>query len=126
MNDLTPRTTQEIRKTGVVGVGSSIAGVGLLILNGLSGGLLGIIGGGVVTLAGLGIMGSKEPSDKKMGGLVTAAGAVTAAASVMHIIPGLGGLAGLGQAALWISGIGLLGMGIYNLVRFGKGLKSRG
>lgn len=126
MNDLVPRSTQEIRKSGVVGVGSSIAGVGLLVLNALSGGLLGIIGGGLVALGGLGVMNSHEAVDKKMGGLVTAAGAVTVAASLFHMIPGLHGLAGLGSFALWASGLGLLGVGIYNIVRFVKGLKSRG
>jgi hypothetical protein len=126
MNDLVPKTTQEIRKTGVVGVGSSIAGVGLLVLNALSGGWLGIIGGGLVALGGLGIMNSNEAVDKRMGGLVTAAGAVTAAASILHLIPGLRGLAGLGQFVLWGAGIGLLGVGIYNIIRFVKGLKSRG
>lgn len=126
MNDLVPKSTQEIRKSGVVGVGSAIAGAGLLILNAVSGGWLGIIGGGIVTLGGLGIMNSKESVDKRMGGLVTAAGAVTAAASILHLIPGLRGLAGLGQFVLWASGIGLLGVGIYNIIRFVKGLKSRG
>lgn len=125
MNDLVPKSTQEIRKTGVVGVGSSIAGVGLLVLNALSGGWLGIIGGGLVALGGLGIMNSSETADKRMGGLVTAAGAVTAVASIFRLI-GLRGLGALGSGALWVAGFGLLGVGIYNIIRFVKGLKSRG
>ncbi len=126
MNDLTPKTTQEIRKSGVVGVGSSIAGAGLLILNAFAGGWGGLIVGGLVGLGGFGIMGSKEGSDKKMGGLVLTAGAVTAVVSLTRIIFGGNFISGLGSFALWASGIGLLGLGVYNIVRFVKGLKSRG
>jgi hypothetical protein len=129
MNDLVPATTQEVRKAGMVGVGSGVAGLGLLILNGFTGGWGGIIVGGIVTVGGLSIMGSKgsaNAGDKRLGGLITAAGAVTAGAALCQVLPGLQWLKGLGSAALWISGAGLLGLGIWNIIKFVKGLKSRG
>jgi hypothetical protein len=128
MNDLVPATTQEVRKAGMVGVGSGVAGLGLLILNGFTGGWGGLVVGAIVGIGGLSIMGSKgssNPGDKRLGGLITAAGAVTAGAALLKII-GLGGIAWLGSAALWISGAGLLGLGIWNIIKFVKGLKSRG
>jgi hypothetical protein len=128
MNDLTPKTTQEVRRFGMVGVGAGISGLGLLILNGFSGGWGGLVVGALVALGGFGIMGSKgssDPKDKRLGGLVTAAGVVTAGASLLSILHFLGPLAALGQFVLWGSGIGLLGLGIWNIIKFVKGLKSR-
>ncbi len=128
MNDLVPATTQEVRKSGMVGVGAGVSGLGLLILQGFSHGWGGLIVGPLVLLGGLGIMGSKDASnaaDRRLGGLIATAGAVTAGASILKII-GLKGLAGLGTFALWGSGIALLGIGIWNIVKFVKGLKSRG
>jgi hypothetical protein len=129
MNDLVPATTQEVRKAGMVGVGAGVSGLGLLILQGLAHGWGGLIVGPLVLLGGLSIMGSKASSssgDKRLGGIVTAAGAVTAAAALFQVLPGFQGLAGLGQIALWLSGAGLLGLGIWNVIKFVKGLKSRG
>lgn len=126
MNDLTPRSSQEIRRAGMVGVGSGISGLGLLILNGFSKGWGGAIVGGLVIMGGIGLMGSKDQGDRRLGGLVTAAGAVTAAAAVLKYIGPLRGLAHMGSFVLWGAGAALLGVGIYNIVKFVKGLKSRG
>ncbi len=129
MNDLVPASTQEVRKAGMVGVGSGVSGLGLLILNGFSHGWGGLVVGPLVLLGGLGMMGSKnssDPADRRLGGLVTAAGAVTTGAALCQVLPGLQGLAGLGSLVLWGSGIALLGIGIWNIVKFVKGLKSRG
>jgi hypothetical protein len=112
----------------MVGVGAGVAGVGLLVLNAFSGGWAGLVVGGLVVLGGLGIMGSKgssDPKDKRLGGLVATAGAVTAGAALFQVLPGLQGLHNLGSFVLWASGIGLLGLGIWNIVKFVKGLKSR-
>jgi hypothetical protein len=125
MNDLTPKTTQEVRRYGMVGVGAGISGLGLLILNDFAGGWGGLVVGGLVALGGLGIMGSKDGKDKRLGGLVTAAGAVTAGAALFQVLPGFQGLAHLGSFVLWASGIGLLGLGVWNIIKFVKGLKSR-
>lgn len=110
MSDIVPRS--QVSKSGVKGVGAIAGGVGLLILSSM-GGVLGLIAGGVLTVAGLALSSSK--SDRTAGVVTAAAGIVTAASA---IIPGLDWL-------MWLPGIGLVGAGIYSLVKFFRGMKSR-
>ena len=110
MSDIVPRN--QVTKSGVKGVGAVAGGVGLLLLVSLHG-ILGILAGGVITVVGLALSGSK--SDRASGIVTTVAGVVTMAAA---LIPGLRWL-------MWIPGIGLLGAGIYSLVKAFRGMKSR-
>ena len=110
MSDIVPRN--QVTKSGVKGVGAVAGGVGLLLLVSLHG-ILGILAGGVITVVGLALSGSK--SDRTSGIVTTVAGVVTMAAA---LIPGLRWL-------MWIPGIGLLGAGIYSLVKAFRGMKSR-
>ena len=113
MSDIVPRN--QVTKSGVKGVGAVAGGAGLLVLAAVTsiGLLAGLVAGGVITVVGLALSGSK--SDRASGIVTTVAGVVTMAAA---LIPGLRWL-------MWIPGIGLLGAGIYSLVKAFRGMKSR-
>lgn len=106
---------QLVKKAGQ-GVGSIAGGVALLALSSLSGGLGGLVLGGVVTLAGVGISTSAE--DRKTGVITTAAGI----AAIVGSLPLVGGLA---QGLMTVAGIGLLVSGGLSIYAFFKKLKER-
>jgi len=110
MSDIVPRS--QVSKSGVKAVGAIAGGVGLLVLAGFHG-LLGIVAGGVITVVGLALSGSK--SDRTAGVVTTVAGIATLATA---LIPSL-------RFLMVIPGIGLLGAGIWSVVKFFRGLKSR-
>jgi hypothetical protein len=110
MSDIVPRSV--LTKQGVKGVGAVAGGVVLLALAG--GGLFGIVVGAVLALGGLALSGSRSD---RTAGIVTA---VVGAATLLTGIFG-GPLAWLMRAA----GIVFLGGGIYLLVKFFRGLRSR-
>ncbi len=111
MSDIVPRS--EVTKSGVKGVGALAGGVGLLILNALHP-LAAIIVGGVLTVGGLAFTtGTKK--DRTAGAVTMGAGILTALAG---LIPGF-------HFLLWLPGIGLLGAGVYSIIKFIRGLKTR-
>jgi hypothetical protein len=110
MSDIVPRSV--LTKQGVKGVGAVAGGVVLLALAG--GGLFGIVVGAVLALGGLALSGSRSD---RTAGIVTA---VVGAATLLTGIFG-GPLAWLMRAA----GFVFLGGGIYLLVKFFRGLRSR-
>lgn len=110
--DIVP--TRTLVKQGTAGVGGVVAGAVLLLLGGL-GPIGGAIIGGILALGGLGVAASSK-EDRTAGGIMAGAGVLT-------ILSGIGW--GLGGTLLWISGIGLLGLGAYSLYKFIKGLRSR-
>ncbi len=111
MSDIVPRSS--LTRTGVKGVSALAGGVGLLILNALHP-LAAIIVGGVLTVGGLAFTtGTKK--DKTAGIVTMGAGILTGLAG---LIPGL-------HFLLFLPGIGLLGAGIYSLVKFLRGMKTR-
>ena len=112
--EMVPR--DKLTKQGLNGLVSVAGGVGALVLNALAAGLPGVIVGGIITVAGLALSGSKH--ERGVGVATTVVGAATIAASV-------GILGGLVHGVLWIGGLGLLGVGIYSLVKFFRGLKTR-
>jgi len=112
MGDLVPR--KELTKQGVQGVGGVGGGILLLVLS--AGGIGAAIIGGLIAIAGLAMSRSKE--DRVPGYVVTAAGAL----GVLSVIPGLGGVAG---TLLTISGIGLLALGGWKLIKFIMNLRKR-
>ncbi|MEE8441807.1 MAG: hypothetical protein V3S41_08810 [Spirochaetia bacterium] len=106
--------TKKLVKQGTTGVGGVVGGAALLILGGLPG-LFGIIVGGLLALGGFGVAASSK-EDRTVAGIVGGVGVLT-------ILSGIG--LGLGGTLLWISGVGLLGLGAYNLFKFIRGLRSR-
>ncbi|MFA6508264.1 MAG: hypothetical protein WCT14_19330 [Treponemataceae bacterium] len=120
MNDVVPSRT--LTKYGVAAVGGIAGGVGLMVLNFLTGfPIIGLIAGGVVALVGLGAMASPAAEDKRAGGIATAAGGLT----VLSHFSFLGPIAGIAGSLVSVGIIGLLGMGAWNAYKFVKGLKSR-
>lgn len=115
MNDIVP--TNVLAKQGVAAVGGIAGGLGLMVLGSLPW-IFGIAAGGVVAIVGLSALSSHEAADKRVGVLVTGAGAL----AILSKLPFLGGIAG---GLLGLGTIGLLGMGIWNAWKFMKGLKSR-
>jgi hypothetical protein len=117
MNDIVP-TTNVLAKQGVTAVGGVVGGIVLLILGHLPS-IFGIVAGALVGVIGLGAMGSKEPTDRRAGLIATIAGGLT----ILSKVPFLSGIAG---GLLGIATVGLLGMGIWNGIKFFRGLKKRG
>jgi len=110
MSDIVPRSV--LAKQGVQGVGAVAGGVVLFVLAG--GGWFGIIAGAILTLGGLALSGSK--SDRT-------AGIVTAVVGAATLLTGI-----FGGPFMWLmkaAGFVFLGGGIYLLVKFFQGLRSR-
>jgi hypothetical protein len=114
MSDIEPRS--QVSKNGMKGVGALAGGVGLVVLSAL-GPLLGLIAGGVLTVVGLSLSGSK--SDRTAGIVTAGAGIVTAGIAVLSFLGAhLNGL-------LAIPGVVLIGAGIWSLIKFFRGVRSR-
>ena len=114
MGDVVPRN--ELTKQGMRGVGGVAGGVALLIVSALSGSIVGgLVIGGLVALVGL-IM-TRDKADRKAGLVALGAGALTV---VGLAIPPIGGLA---RILLTISGIGLIGAGVFSLIKFIRNLR---
>jgi hypothetical protein len=112
MSDIEPRS--QVTRSGMKGVGAVAGGAGLLVLAGISAiPLIGIIAGAVIAAVGLALMTSR--SDRTAGVVTAIAGAATLLGA---IIPHLRWL-------IWLPGIALLGVGIYSLIKFFRGVKSR-
>jgi hypothetical protein len=118
VNDIVPKET--LVKQGSKGIGGVLGGAGILVLNAVTGAMIpGLIVGGALTVGGLGIAASSR-EDKVAGTVAAGAGALTVVASLP--IPLLSSAAG---GLMWLSGLGLVGAGVYGLIKFFKGLKSR-
>jgi hypothetical protein len=126
MTDIEPRgrsgytPTRILAKQGVTAIGSLIGGAGLLIAGALPP-VIGIVLGGVAVLVGVAAARSADRGDRKIGALAAAAGGLTILSRIGILKP----LAGLAGTLLTIGAIGLLAAGIWNGVKFLKGLKSR-
>jgi hypothetical protein len=113
MGDIVPRDS--IVKYGMNAAGGVIGGILMLSLRHLPF-VPALIVGGIFALAGLLITRSRE--DRTTGSVLAGAGILIAVAG----IPVIGAIAGF---LMVISGIGLLAIGVVNIVRFFKGLRSR-
>jgi hypothetical protein len=109
MSDIVSRS--EVTKSGVKAVGAIAGGVTLLILAAVP--LFGIIAGGVLLVAGLALSSSK--SDRTAGIVTAVVGAASLVTGIFH------GVSWIMQAA----GILFIGTGIYALVKFFRGMKTR-
>jgi hypothetical protein len=123
-DSLTPATRQETTKSGVRALGGIGGAIALGIVQMLSQGVFGIVIGGVSALLGLSALKSESKADK-MGGIIALG------AGIFVGVPALLGLLGvgfLGQFTGFIMGAGglaLLGYGIFNLVKFIKGMQAQ-
>ena len=118
MNDLEPYgSTSSLSKKGVTAIGGIVGGIALFVLGGL-GTVVGLIAGGLIGVAGLSELKSTDPPDKRVGTVIALAGALT----IVSKIPFVGALA---KPLLFVGAIGLLGIGIWNGIKFLKGLKER-
>jgi hypothetical protein len=116
MSEIVPRS--QLTRQGVKGVAAAAGGLGLIILSSL-GPVLGLIAGGVLTVVGLSLSGSK--SDRTAGIVTAGAGVVTVISALHHVIPLFPSLGWL----MWVPGIGLIALGAISFVRFLRGMKTR-
>ena len=118
MGDNYPVDRTEVTKNGVRGVLATGAGLGLMVFNSLlQMRFLGpVLGGALVVLGIIGLAG-KGKSDKTTGTILIGAGGLGLASLILKGPTGF--LLGLG-------GFALIGLGVYSLYKFAKGLKSRG
>ncbi|MDR1178367.1 MAG: hypothetical protein LBK64_06030 [Spirochaetaceae bacterium] len=121
MQDLVPQSyvpRKTLVRQGITAVGSLASALVLFILKNLPS-VAGLIAGGIITLAGLVCVFSKDKEDKKAGLFLSAAG-ILSLLSRSPLFPRLsGGLLNLGI-------LGLLGLGVWKGVAFLRGLKARG
>ncbi|GAB6090932.1 hypothetical protein [Spirochaeta dissipatitropha] len=115
MSNIVPR--DKMVKTAGKAVGGIAGGITLLALNSVTGFVPALIIGGIFTVGGASIAAS-SPEDRNAGLIGIAVGAATIASS----LPLIGGLA---STLLSLSGIGLLGTGVYCAYKFWQGLNSR-
>jgi hypothetical protein len=106
-----------LRAKGTRGVISTGAGLGLWIVNALVGiPVVGwVISGGLVFLGVMGLVG-RERTDKGTGAILMGAGALGLASIFLK---------GLTTFLFGVGGFALVAFGVWNLVQFARGLRSR-
>jgi hypothetical protein len=113
-------STKTLSKTGVNAVFQLVGGIALTILGALPT-LLSTVAGGAIVILGLAGISSKDKEDKKIGMVLTVAGA--AALLARHgVIPFI---KAAGAMVLHAGAFVLIGVGLFNLIRFIIGLKKR-
>ena len=105
-------STQKLAKRGITAVGAVAGGIALLAIGALPA-VVSVIVGGVAVAVGVASFFSKDPDDKKIGTMVAAGGVLTIVSKLLVPAAGI------------IGGIGLLAVGVWNGIKFFKGLKSR-
>lgn len=134
MGDLEPVGGKEVSSAGVRGIGSTVGGLALFFLRGLStafGGILGVGLGAVSFVIGASSVKSSSKADKIGGTVAMGAGLVLALpglAKLLGGIPIVGGIlgvaAGFSGFVIGAGALGLVGYGVYNLVKFVRGIRS--
>jgi hypothetical protein len=122
-DQLKPYTpTRILSGQGVTAIASLAAGIFLFLMNilGARFPVVGIVLGAASALLGFMALRSRDRDDKKPGAVLAAAGILEILSKVA--IPVIRPLAGV---LLNIGGVGLIAMGIWNGIKFLKGLKSR-
>ncbi|GHU23931.1 hypothetical protein FACS1894172_13100 [Spirochaetia bacterium] len=123
MNELEPRKSppslKELNKQGVNAVFGVGGGIALWALGSLPP-LPGMILGGAALVVGVGSLLSKDPDDKKPGTIALTAGILSfiARSGIPLLKPISGTLLGLGA-------LGLVSFGVWNAIKFFKGLKAK-
>ncbi|MDR2792716.1 MAG: hypothetical protein LBB61_03485 [Treponema sp.] len=117
-NNMVPYESRNgLSKKGVTAIGCIAGGIGLFVLGSLSP-VAGIVAGAVAGVVGMCALASKDPEDKTPGAITAGAGALT----IVSKLPIVGLLA---KPFLGLGAVILLGVGIWNGVKFFKGLKAR-
>ncbi|MDR3130169.1 MAG: hypothetical protein LBU18_01335 [Treponema sp.] len=121
MNDIESRNgytpTNVLARQGVTAIGCLIGGAGLLIAGALPP-VVGIITGVVVGIVGIAAVRSKDPEDRKPGLIAAVVGGLTVLSKIGIAKPLTGTLLAIGA-------VGFLAIGIWNGIKFIKGLKTR-
>ncbi|MDR1149084.1 MAG: hypothetical protein LBK66_10680 [Spirochaetaceae bacterium] len=118
--DDNPNSSKNLSKTGVSAVFQLAGGIALSIL-GVLPIVLSTVAGGALTILGLAAVSSRDKEDKKIGMVLTVAGAA-AILSRHGVIPFL--KAG-GAMVLHAGAFVLIGLGLFNIIKFVIGLKKR-
>jgi len=112
-------STSKLSKQGLTSVVCAAGGIFLIVLQLVSRfRVLGLIAGAVVCVIGIGALMSRDPTDRKPGAVITTAGVLVLLSKIPRIAPFAGTL-------LTIGAVGLLAVGVYNGVKFLRGLKNR-
>jgi hypothetical protein len=119
MNDIVP--ANEVAKRGVAAVGCVAGGVLLFVLGALPS-IMGIIAGSVVAIVGFTAISSKDPAGRFSGIVAAGAGILAVAANLPFIKTVLGGAA---RFLLGMGAFALFALGVWNLILFLRGMKSR-
>jgi hypothetical protein len=122
MDDLIPSNgsytpTNVLAKQGMTAIGGIVGGVALIIMRVLPP-VIGIAAGVIVGVIGVGGILSKDPDDRKPGILAAVAGGLS-------ILARVGVIRALAGTLLSVSALGLIVMGVWNGIKFIKGLKGR-
>jgi len=124
MNDLEKRedefpSTSTLSKQGLTAVACTAGGIFMLIMTALiSKGPFGLIIGGAACVVSVGLLLAKDATDKKAGMIIGGVGIL----ALLSKIPGINVITG---ALFSIGGVGLIALGIWNAIKFFKGLKKR-
>lgn len=113
MGDLVPR--KDLVRQGSKGIGGIVGGAVILAMNALNP-IASLIIGGIIGVSGLVV--SRKREDRATGYVLAGAGALTA----ITAIPAIGGVAAW---LLGVSGVGLLLLGGWNLIKFIMGYRKR-
>ncbi len=117
MNDYHPVDAESVRKSGMRGVIATGGGLGLFLFNSLLHlPLVGwVVGGALLVLGVMGVLG-RNRTDKTSGALLIGAGVLGLASILFGRFTGF---------ILGVGSLGLIGYGVFNLIKFTRGLKSR-
>jgi len=120
LQSVVPRSV--LVKQGLSAVAYLAGGAFMLVMTvGAHHGLLGIILPAAALVIGIGALLSKDTSDKKPGFVFTAAGVLGMIVRFVRVPP----LQAIAGTVMTIGAIGLLAAGIWNGIKFLRGLKSR-
>jgi hypothetical protein len=115
-----PPSPGNLARRGLSAVGFLAAGAGLFVMGSLPG-IVGIVAGAAACFFGVGSAFSHDKADRMGGTVLFAGGALTLLAKLKIPV-----LAGLSSVVLSIGAVACIGMGIWNGIKFLRGLKDRG
>jgi hypothetical protein len=120
--ELRPVPARTLEKQGLAAAANLAAGIFLFILGALGGRLpiLGIILGALAGIFGIAALLSKDPADRRAGIVLTAGGilAILSRTGAAFFRP-------LAGTLLSVGAFGFIAMGLWNGIKFIRGLKSR-
>jgi hypothetical protein len=112
-------STRDLARRGLSAAGFLATGVGLSVMGSLPS-VLGIVIGAAACFIGVGSVFSHDKTDRVGGTVLFAGGALTLLAKFRIPL-----LAGLANVAMSVGAVACLGLGIWNAVKFFRGLRAR-